>query len=261
MHKDDAIYAAVPQKYKTAGVINAATEADYPPFDFLDDNNKLIGADLDISKALGIIMGVPVENHKTDFSEIIPGIQAGRFDIGVSSIGDYPSRRKVADFVDYYRGGTSFLVKTGGFDPKTQADLCGTSVGVLAGTSSLTQAQDSSKLCVSKGKAPITVNAYPTQNDAVGALTSGRVQSVSGDSATNGYSAKQVGAAISNVGFTVYGDQPLYGIAVPVNSALYQPLFDAMGVLMKSGVYGQILHKWGIEGGAIPAPLKNQGTN
>jgi polar amino acid transport system substrate-binding protein len=259
LQKDDAIYNSLPQKVKESGVINAATEADYPPFDFLDEQNELIGADLDISAALSRIMGITIKNHKTEFSAIIPGIQSGRFDVGISSIGDYLSREETMDFVDYYHGGTSFLVRAGGLDPKTVADLCGTSVGVLKGTSSETQAQDSSKKCVGMGKAPIKVNAYPTQNDAVLALTSGRIESVSGDSATNGYSAKQVGPAIQNLGLTVYGDRPYYGIAIPKGSPLYQPFFDAMAVLLKSGVYSEILKKWGLEGGALAAPLKNQG--
>lgn len=258
--KVESIYNALPEKFRKAGVINAATAADYPPFEFLDENNKLIGADIDIAAALSKVLGVTVKNNATEFSNIMPGIQAGRFDVGMSSMGDYFSRQKTVDFVDYFRGGTSFLVRTGTKEPATLDDVCGTAVGALKGTSSETQAEDTSKKCVSSGKPAVKVNAFPTQNAAVLALTSGRIDSVSGDSATNGYSATQMGGAIKNVGLTVYNDRPYYGIAVPKDSPLYQPLFDAMAVVMKSGAYAAILKKWGIESGSIDKPMKNQGS-
>lgn len=258
LQRNSSIYASLPQKIKDAGVIRAATESDYPPFDFLDDHNQLIGADIDISHALGRIMGVPIQNINTDFSAIIPGLQAGRFDVGVSSIGDYTSREKTMDFVDYYRGGTSFLVRVGAAEPKTETDICGTSVGVLKGTSSETMTQGSSDRCLKAGKAAIAVNSYPTQSAAVLALKSGRIQSVSGDSATNGYSASNPSLNIRNVGLSVYGDRPYYGIAIPKDSPLVQPIMEAMDQLIKSGVYTAILKKWGISDGAIPVALKNQ---
>lgn len=259
--KSEAIYNALPEKVRKAGVINAATAADYPPFEFLDENNKLVGADIDLAAALSKVLGVTVKNNQTEFSNIMPGIQAGRFDIGMSSMGDYFSRQKTVDFVDYFRGGTSFLVRAGAKEPAAIADVCGTAVGALKGTSSETQAEDTSKKCVEAGKPAVKVNAFPTQNAAVLALTSGRIDSVSGDSATNGYSANQIGGAIKNVGLTVYNDRPYYGIAVPKDSPLYQPLFDAMGVVMKSGAYAAILKKWGLESGAIAEPMKNQGSD
>jgi polar amino acid transport system substrate-binding protein len=258
LQKNTKIYDSLPQKIKDAGVIRAATESDYPPFDFLDDKNQLIGADIDISNALGKIMGVPIQNVNTDFSAIIPGLQAGRFDIGVSSIGDYIERAKTMDFVDYYRGGTSFLIRAGSKEPKSETDVCGTSVGVLKGTSSETLAHGSSDRCTAAGKKAITVNAYPTQSAAVLALKSGRIDSVSGDSATNGYSASNVSLNIRNAGLSVYGDRPYYGIAIPKNSPLFQPVMDAMEELIQSGVYAAILKKWGIADGAVPKAMKNQ---
>ncbi|MBZ9709496.1 ABC transporter substrate-binding protein [Mesorhizobium sp. ESP7-2] len=258
LQKVDAIYSALPDNIKKAGKIVAATEADYAPFEFLDSENKLIGADIDLSKALGLIMGVPVENQQTPFSAIMPGLQAKRFDVGISSVGDYVAREVTMDFVDYYRGGTSFLTPATATEPKALEDICGTKVGVLAGTASEKQAKEASTKCTGMGKPEITVNTYPNQNDAILALMSGRIDSVSGDSASNGYAAKQVGPKIKNVGRQVYGDQPYYGIAIPKGSPLYQPFFDAMGELMKSGVYTEIMTKWGLADGAIPKPLKNQ---
>jgi polar amino acid transport system substrate-binding protein len=260
LSRSDAIYNTLPAEVKSAGVINAATGNDYPPFEFLDSDNKLVGADIDLAAALGTIMGVKIEHHYTEFSNIMPGLQSKRFDVGFSSMGDYESRQKTVDFVDYYQGGTSFLVKMGNKAPNKLEDICGTKVGALKGTSSETQAEDSSKDCVKLGKPAIEVNAFPTQNDAVLALTSGRIDSVSGDAATNGYSAQQVGGALQNAGLNIYNDHPYYGIAFPKGSPLYAPFFDALKVLIDSGKYKEILDKWGIADGALKEPMKNQGS-
>src|SRR5579871_2651184 len=122
LKKDDAIYAAIPDKYKTAGVINAATETDAPPFEFLNDQNQLIGADIELATALGKVLGVPIKNNQTAFSTIMPGLQAGRFDVGMSSMVDYTTREETMDFVDYYKGGESFLVRAGAVAPKSEGD-------------------------------------------------------------------------------------------------------------------------------------------
>ncbi len=260
LKKVDSIYAAVPDKFKSAGVINAATEADYPPFEFLDEQNQLIGADIDIAKALSIILGVKVKNNQTEFSAIMPGLQAGRFDIGISSMGDYTSREETMDFVDYYKGGESFILKAGTPVPKSIHDVCGTEVGVLKGTSSEKLVKSNSDKCVAAGKPAIQVNSYPKQNDAVLALTSGRIKSVQGDAATNGYSVRQVGPTLQNAVVDFYGQYWIAGIAVPKNSGLLQPIYDSMSILVKSGVYSDILKKWGLDDGALAEPGKNQGT-
>jgi len=259
LQKDEKLHQALPEKIRAAGVINAATAADSPPWEFLDEKGELVGGDIDLSAALGRVLGVEIRNNKTEFSNIMPGLQSGRYDIGVSSIGDYVRRQETVDFVDYYRGGVSFLFRTGTAKPENLTDLCGTTIGAMKGSDSEKRALANSDTCVSEGKPAITVNSYPTQNDAVLALTSGRVDYVSADAAVNGYTAEQVGGSLENLVSPLYGGEWIAGIAIPKNSELYQPLFDAMGVVMKSGVYADILKKWGLSGGALAEPGKNMG--
>jgi len=53
-----------------------------------------------------------------------------------------------------------------------------------------------------------------------------------------------------------YGTAP-YGIALPKDLKLEQPVLDALKVLMSNGKYMEILKKWGIESGAISNPQIN----
>jgi polar amino acid transport system substrate-binding protein len=258
--KNEEIYAKLPDAVKSAGKINAATSTDSPPWEFIDEKGELTGADIDLSRALSRVLGVEIVNHKTEFSNIMPGIQSKRFDIGISSIGDFKDRQETVDFVDYYRGGISFLTRAGTPQPKTLLDLCGKTLGVLKGSNSESRAIENNQKCGAEGKPAISVNSYPTQNDAVLALTSSRVDYVSADASTNGYSARQLGGSLENVTSDLYGGAWLAGIAVPKDSPLYQPIFDAMGVLMTSGVYKDILDHWGVADGALPEPSKNMGV-
>jgi len=258
--KNEEIHAKLPDSIKSAGKINAATSTDSPPWEFIDEKGELTGADIDLSRALSRVLGVEIVNNKAEFANIMPGIQSKRFDIGIASMGDFKDRQATVDFVDYYRGGISFLTRAGTPQPKTLLDLCGKTLGVLKGSNSENRAIDNNEKCKGEGKPAISVNSYPTQNDAVLALTSSRVDYVSADASTNGYSAQQLGGSLENATSDLYGGAWLAGIAIPKDSPLYQPIFEAMGVLMTSGVYKDILEQWGVADGALAEPGKNMGV-
>jgi polar amino acid transport system substrate-binding protein len=58
--KDDAIASAAASAVQNSGQLTVASDATYPPMEFFaaDNNTTVIGADADISKALGQIMGL-----------------------------------------------------------------------------------------------------------------------------------------------------------------------------------------------------------
>jgi polar amino acid transport system substrate-binding protein len=64
-----------------------------------------------------------------------------------------------------------------------------------------------------------------------------------------------------------YGEAP-YGIAIPRptgtpegQAPMSKPILDALKNLMASGVYQQILTKWGVQNGAITNPAINGATS
>ena len=60
----------------------------------------------------------------------IPGLAAGRYDLGASSFTDTKEREKTVDFVTYYSAGISFYAKSSSNPGVTKlADLCGKTVG------------------------------------------------------------------------------------------------------------------------------------
>lgn len=248
---DASIAAQVPAAIKSKGTLNVATEAQYAPNEFIaPDGHTVIGMDPDLVTALATVMGLKTTYINSNFETIIPGIAAGRYDMGASSFTDTKERQKTVDFVDYYKAGISFYAKTSANPGVTKlADLCGKTVAVEKGTVELEEATKQSSACTKEGKKAVTVLSFPGQNPVSLAVASGRAELGMADSPVVAYQIKQNGQAFKLIGES-YGFAP-YGLALPKNSPLAQPMLAALKKLMAGGQYLKILEKWGIQSGAI----------
>ena len=253
---DSTVAAQVPSKFKSKTLVVAA-DATYAPNEFIGSNGKTVeGMDPDLAKALAAVMGVKVKVVNTSFDGIIPGLAAGKFDVGMSSFTDTKERQKTVDFVTYFQAGTSFYVKAnGGPTINSLADLCGHSVGVERGTTQAADATAQNGKCKSAGKSGVKVSVYPDQNAANLAISSGRQQVGMADSPVAAYIVKQSNGQFKLSGKS-YNTAP-YGIAIPKGSGLTKPFLSALKVLMSDGTYKAILTKWGIADGAITNPKIN----
>jgi polar amino acid transport system substrate-binding protein len=248
-----AVVKLVPSAIKSKGTITVAADASYAPNEFIgSDGHTVVGMDADLSKALAAVMGLKANVVNATFDTIIPGLAAGKYDMGASSFTDTKAREKVVNFVDYFDAGTSFFTKaSGGASVTGLADLCGKTVSVESGTTEEMDAQGQSKKCTSAGKPKVTVLVFPTQTAANLALSSGRAQISMADSPVAAYQVKQSHGTFKLVGQT-YGTAP-YGLALPKASGLAPAVLAALKVLEKNGTYMSILTKWGIQSGALPA--------
>ncbi len=250
-----SVVALVPAAIKSKGTLNVATEAQYPPNEFIaPDGHTIIGMDPDLVTALSEVMGLKASFINSNFETIIPGLAAGRYDLGASSFTDTKERQKTVDFVTYYNAGISFYAKVSS-NPgvNTIADLCGKSVAVEKGTVEQEEAEKQAKSCGSSKK--VTVLVFPGQDAVNLAVSSGRAEVGMADSPVVDYQVKQSHGAFKIIGKS-YAFAP-YGLAVPKNSGLAQPLLAALKQLMSDGRYTKILEKWGIQNGAITEPKIN----
>lgn len=244
---DPKIRAMLPKSVRDRGTIKTATGADYPPNEFLDSNQNLVGVHPDMARALGQIMGVKFDVSITTFDALIPGLKAGRYDIGLASASITRDRKKVVDFVNDIRGGDAVMVRT---DDKTRyesrSDMCGHSVGVGKGTLEETRATEQAGRCKASGAKELTVQTFPDQQAAVQALGSRRVDLVLAPGLALAWVARQRPEAFKVVKAELYpmGDN---GIMIRKNSGLDQAMLAAVNELIKNGTYGKILKKWGAE--------------
>jgi polar amino acid transport system substrate-binding protein len=259
--RDAKLAAEVPAAIRAHGTLTVASDASYAPNEFIGSNGStVVGMDPDLAQALGTVLGLKVNVVNVTFDAIIPGLAGGKYDLGMSSFTDTLARQKVVNFVTYFSAGTSFFVKTqGGPAIASLADLCGRTVAVEAGTTEQIDAGNQNTKCKKEGKPGVTVQSYPTQNDANLALSSGRDQVAMADSPIAAYQVKQAHGQFKVVG-KPYGTAP-YGIAIPKTSGMAKPILGALKVLMSDGDYKAILSKWGIQAGAISNPVINGATS
>ena len=265
--KDDAIAAGLPDKYKQSGTIVVATDATYAPNEFLaEGSNDPIGMDIDLANALGQVLGLKVTVEPASFDGIIPGINAGRYDMSMSSFTDTKEREASVNFVTYFEAGTSTMVLAG--NPQNingATDLCGRPVGAENSTIQLAQLKDATvtgsvvKACADAGKPAPIAQGYPKQTDVNSALVAGRIDAYLADSPVVAYAVKQTGDKFEKVGED-QGTAP-YGVALPKDpAALTTSVQQAMQKLIDSGAYMKILDNWGVGAGAITTSAVNGAT-
>lgn len=94
------------------GVFTVAMSCGYPPFSMPLEAGGCEGFDADVAAAIAAELGVEVEIVQAEFSGIIAGVQAGRFDASVASHARTPEREQAVTFLDspYYFGGGQFFV-------------------------------------------------------------------------------------------------------------------------------------------------------
>jgi len=259
--KDPKIAAEVPQSIQSKGTLTVASDATYAPMEFVATNgHTVVGVDADLAQAIGNVLGLKLKVVNATFDTIIPGLQSGKYDLGMSAFTDTKARQKVVDFVTYFSAGTSFYVKaSGGPSIQTLADLCGKTVSVENGTTEQTDATAQDAKCKKAGKPGVKVSAFPDQNAANLAIASGRAQVGMADSPVAAYIVKQSKGQFKLSG-KAYGTAP-YGIAIPKGNGMAKPVLDAVKLLMKNGTYKSILAKWGAQGGAISNPQINGATS
>ena len=94
--KDDSL-----QKIKNKGKIVVAMNPEFAPFEFktlVNGKDTIVGADVEIAKAIAKELGVKVEFSAMSFNNVLSSVQSGKADIGISGISATKERQKVYDF-------------------------------------------------------------------------------------------------------------------------------------------------------------------
>ena len=148
-----------------AGKLTIATSPDFPPFESLGENGEVFGIEIDILNLICAELGVELEINQMDFESVLPGIQAGKYDVGVSGISVTPDREENTLFTVPYCLAAQAIVVLKDSPITCKADLEGKTISVQTATTA-------EEFCM---KAGYTVNAYTANADAQEALISGKV--------------------------------------------------------------------------------------
>ncbi|MGZ8295404.1 MAG: cystine ABC transporter substrate-binding protein [Telluria sp.] len=161
---------------KTRGTLRVAMEGTYPPFNFKDPKTgELAGYDVDVAKLLAAKLGLKPEFVTTEWSAILAGLAAGKYDVIVSQVGITPKREQAFDFsVPYTYSSPQLIVrKNDKAAYASLADLKGKKLGVGQGSVFEQQAM---------AVPGIDVRKYPAAPENLQDLAFGRIDAALNDS-------------------------------------------------------------------------------
>jgi polar amino acid transport system substrate-binding protein len=248
---DSALAALVPDAVKSDGVITVGTDATYAPNEFLDaDGKTVVGFDVDLFTAIAAKLGLKAQFVSAPFDNIIPSVQSGKYEVGVSSFTVNADREKQADMVSYFSAGTQWASAAGNPQKVTADDACGKKIAVQKATVQVDDITKRSGDCTKAGKPAIVVDQYQGQDQATAAVVSGKDDAMLADSPVIAYAVKQTNGKLALLG-DIYDSAP-YGYVLKKGlTGFGDAITKALTALKSDGSYTKILDKWGVTQGAI----------
>jgi polar amino acid transport system substrate-binding protein len=254
---DPKLAALIPAAIKAKGTLTVGTDSTYAPSEFLDKDGKtIIGFDVDLFNAVAKKLGLKANFQTANFDSIITGVNAKKYDIGVSSFTVNKLREKQAVMVSYFQAGTQWATKSGNPTHITPDNACGKHIAVQKATVQVDDLNARSKKCTQAGKPAIGIDQYTAQDAATAAAVAGKDDAVLADSPVMAYAVKQTQGQLQLLG-TIYDSAP-YGYVLPKDQTDFAAAIQgAVQALITDGSYKTILANWGVDAGAITAPAVN----
>ncbi|MDD3410151.1 MAG: basic amino acid ABC transporter substrate-binding protein [Eubacteriales bacterium] len=152
------------------GTIVMATNAEFPPFEYKDDANNVIGFDADIAAEIAKDLGKELKIEDMAFDSVVTSVMQGKADLGIAGMTITEERLANVDFSDPYFVATQACVVKAGGSVTDEASLNGKKIGVQNGTTGAEVAENYTDFS--------NVSFFAKAIDAMVELQSGRVDAV-----------------------------------------------------------------------------------
>ncbi|MDF3341184.1 ABC transporter permease subunit [Mycolicibacterium septicum] len=236
---------------RAAGVLRVGTEGTYSPFSYHDPaTGQLAGYDVDVARAVGEKLGVPVEFVETPWDSIFAALEANRFDVVANQVTITPERRAKYDLSQPYSVGEGVIVTRADNDSiKSLADLKGKTTAQSITSNWAQVARD----------AGATVQSVEGFAQAITLLNQGRIDATVNDSiAVYAYLAETGDTSVKIAAQT--GEKSDQGFAARKNSGLLPELNGALQDLRSNGTLAKISQKYLKADATGAAPAGSQGA-
>lgn len=120
---------------KDSEKITIATDATWPPMEFVNEDKEIVGFDIDLMNLAAKKGGFEVEFKNTAWDGIFAGLANGQYDAVMSSVTITEERKETMDFsVPYINAGQVLIVQESTSGVTKLADLKGKAAGAQIGT-------------------------------------------------------------------------------------------------------------------------------
>lgn len=221
------------------GVLSVGTNAEFPPFEYVDDNGEPDGFDIALIKAIGEKLGVEIQVENMEFNALVASI-GGKIDVAIAGMTVTDERKEMVDFSDSYYTAVQYVILPKDSEIAAAADLEGKAIGVQLGTTGDFIAEEI---------AGAEVAQYNKALDAVNDLVNGRLDCVIVDKNPALVFQSRFQDQVTAVDGAQFDFEPEeYAIAIPKgDTALAGQINAALKEMMDDGTFDALVKEY-IEG-------------
>lgn len=226
--------AAANYKLVTSGKLIMGTNAEFPPFEYME-SNEVVGVDASIMEAVAKKLGLELEISNMDFDTLSVALGNKQIDVIAAGFTVTADREEAMDFSDsYYTAMQTIIVKSDSAIA-SKDDLSGKKIGVQTGTTGDIDAKDLTD--------DANISRYGNGALAVEALLSGSVDAVIIDNNPAKEYKSQHSDALKLLENQFDGED--YAIAVQKgNSALQDAINTALAEMKADGSLQTIMDEY-----------------
>lgn len=218
------------------GVLNVGTNAEFPPFEYVDDNGEPDGFDIALIKAIGEKLGVEVQVENMEFDALVAAI-GRKMDVAIAGMTITEERQETVDFSNPYYTAVQYVILPEDSEIAEAKDLEGKSIGVQLGTTGDFIAEDI---------ADANVSQYNKALDAVNDLVNGRLDCVIVDKNPALVFESRFEGQVKAVDGDLFGfEAEEYAIAIPKgDTVLADKINGALQEMMEDGTFDALVAEY-----------------
>jgi polar amino acid transport system substrate-binding protein len=226
----------------TAGTLTMSTNPTLPPLQYVDESGTLRGMRIELGDEMAKTLGLKPDYIRIEFSAMVPGLAAKRWDMINTGIFWTEERSKLMYMVPTERAAISFLAARGNpLGISKWQDLAGRAVGVELGGIEERRTREVAEMLQKEGLKPLEVRTFNNFAEAFQALRARQVDAATCIDATAMYWQ-------SRGDFTraVAGLFPQIAAFAFANKRVAEASVAALNQLRKNGYYDGLLDKYGV---------------
>lgn len=220
-----------------ADTLVMATNASFPPYEFVDEGGNFAGIDVEIATAIANKLGYELEVMDIDFNAILNAVTSGKADFGLAGMTVTEERQQSVNFSATYATGIQVVIVKEDCE-LTLDDLLAEDAKYLCGVQEATTGD----IYLSDELSDDRMLRFPNGNEAVLSLVNGKIDFVVIDNEpAKSYVAAMPGLKIME---TAYAVEDYAACFAKENTEMLEKFNAALAELTEDGTIAAIIEKY-----------------